>query len=82
MTGIGFTGTVEPIENVHYYQFLRSENFTNSFKRYLNDIRLVESDVLPVQTGAHDLAAVGVIFFPTLVPGSGRFQLTNLMGYS
>ena len=23
-----------------------------------------------------------VIFFPTLVPGSGRFQLTNLLGYS
>ena len=59
VTGVGFTGNGEPIENVHYYQYFRSENFTHSFKRYLKNIRLVESDVLLVQTGAHDLAAVG-----------------------
>ena len=59
ITGVGFTGNREPVGNVHYYQFFRSENFTHSFKRYLKDIQLVESDVLLVQTGAHDLAGVG-----------------------
>ena len=51
---------------------------------HYSDLYSRENTVSPAALDAIEClpSAHRVIFFPTLVPGSGRFQLTNLLGYS